>query len=478
MTHHCALLIACPPAYRNRAAWVFRTWATRYDVALTAVERVGDASDKQHLIVYGNASEILRPALIIPCEPGVTKQPFEPRRTRWVDHSRRPALDLSGSASLPIVSADPATSAVRIGMDIVSSAFVFLSGLSEEAPSRRDHHGRIPHEETLVGRLGATHRPVVDEWFDLLSDGLALLVGSPVSRRDLWHGAPFAVCLTHDVDRIHRGWVDALRRGYGLVSGGRWREAARLYADAAWRLAAGADFYWNLDDILDVDRRYGGAATFYLMASTSHPLDADYRLRGRRWQDAVRRIADAGCEIGLHGSYASHCDAEMLGRERDVLERLTGEPVTGVRQHFLRFDSMRTWKAHAQAGFATDSTFGFVEEIGFRAGTAFPYQVYDAEADRPLPLVELPLVVMDRALERHLALSPDRAWPALEPVLGAVERRGGCLVVLWHNLFLAEACYPGWGALYERILDWARARSAWLASGERISHALTRPTST
>lgn len=474
MTHHCALLLACPPEQRKQALWVFRTWATRYDVLVTPVERIGEAPSDQHLIVYGHAPDVARPALVIPHEPELAGRPFDPVRARWADHAGQSVLDLTGGASLPILSAAATTKTVRIGMDVITAAFLVLSGLAERRATRRDHHGRIPHEETLVGRLGVTHRPVVDEWFDLLSDGVALLVGSPVSRRNLWDGAPFALCLTHDVDRIHRGWVDGVRRAHGLVLAGGWREAVSLYGRVAGRLAAGADFYWNLDDILDVDRRYGGTATFYLMASAEHPLDADYRPRGRRWQDAVRRIADAGCEIGLHGSYASHCDAEMLGRERDVLERLTGEPVTGVRQHFLRFDSMRTWKAHAQAGFATDSTFGFVEEIGFRAGTAFPYQVYDVEADRPLPLLELPLVVMDRALERHLGLSPDRAWEAVEPVLNAVERRGGCLVVLWHNLFLAEACYPGWGALYEQMLNWAQARSAWLASAGRISHAVRR----
>jgi len=468
MTHRCALLLACPSEHRQRALWVFRTWASRYELTLVPVERVGDVPDGHHLIIYGDPPGVAKPSLRIPCEAALTEESHDLSAARWVDHRGEPFLDLTGKAALPVLSVSSPERTVRLGMDVVSAAFLFLSGMSERNVSRLDRHGRVPHEESLVGRLGVTHRAVVDEWFGLLADAFGALVGVPLRRRDLWNGAPFAVCLTHDIDRVHHGWADAARRTFSLLGQGRMGPALGTAGKVLRRLGAGADFYWNLDELLNVDRRYGGAPTFFLMASDDHPLDADYRLSRRRWEDLVRRIRDGGGEIGLHGSYLSYRSAERLAREREAVERLTGEPVVGVRQHFLRFDPVRTWKAQDDAGFRYDASVGFIEQVGFRRGTSFPYQAYDLDADRPLPLVELPLIVMDRTLEGYLKLSPEEAWRAVEPILKTVERSGGCLVVLWHNLFIVEACYPGWRAFYERALDWARSRGGRFISGTGV----------
>lgn len=473
MTHRSALLLACSPEQRQRARWVLGTWAARYDVELNPIDRLGDAPDDRHLIVYGDLTDRARSALHITCDPTLADGTQTPSGVCWVDHRGEPVLDLSGKSHAPLIATADEGRSVHLGLDVVTSAFLFLSGASERNVARLDRHGRVPHDETLVGRLGLTHQPVVDGWFGLLADALGTLVGVPVDRRDLWHGAPFAVCLTHDIDRIHRGWVDASRRALRLAGDGRTGSALGTAGAVLRGLASGSDLYWNLDELLAIDRRYGGSSTFYLMADVSHPLDADYRLSGRPWERAIRRIRQAGGEIGLHGSYTSYRTPAQLSRQREIVERLAGEPVVGVRQHFLRFDPARTWTAQAQAGFRHDSTFGFVEEVGFRAGTSFPYQAYDLAAGQPLPLVELPLLVMDRTLEGYLRLTPDAAWNAAEPILNAVRRSGGCLVVLWHNLFVAGACYPGWRGLYERILDWAQTHRSRFVTGAELAGAVT-----
>ena len=467
----CSLVLACPEPFRTRARWVFRNWSVRYDVAIVLVERIGDAPEDRHLIVYGDAAQTTRPHLRIPHDPTAWGRPPDASSARWVDYRGQPLLDLWGNAAVPVVQVHPSESVVRVGMDIVAAVFHVLSGASEHSVSRLDRHSRVPHDASLVGRLGLTHRPVVDAWFGVLSDGLEALVGQAVPRRNLWQGAPFAVCLTHDIDRVHRGWVDASKRAMREALAGRWQSAFDTGCAVFRRLASGADFYWNLDDLLRIGIRYGARPSFFLMAGAGHPLDADYRLNGR-WTNVVHRIVHAGGEIGLHGSYESFRRADLLRRERREIERLTGEQVVGMRQHFLRFDPRRTWQAQAEAGLRYDATVGFVEHVGFRAGTCFPYQAYDVPADRPLPLTEIPLLVMDRTLEEHLKLSPRQAWDALQPILSTVERSGGCLTVLWHNLFVVDACYPGWRAVYERMLDWARQRGAWLTTGAEVWRSL------
>ena len=470
MPQRICLLLTCPENCRARALWVWRTWQVQFNAHVLVVDTPDDLPGDEPLVVYGEPLRTRRRCLVIPYDPVTWADTPDVTTLRWIDHEGEPLADPWGTAGTPSAErlSDGTT---RLEMDLIGAACRVLSGDGNEE-SRGDAHGRQPHDESLIGRLGLTHQLVVDRWLAAIAGAVSRLLGRPVERRRLWGAAPFAFCATHDIDRIHKGWADALRRSVRQALLARWREGLQTATRALWGLRSGTDLYWNLDELLRLDLTYGARPTFFLMAGGGHELDAIYDLAERRWLPVVRRILESGGEVGLHGSYRSPFDRQRLAAERAALERLTGRPAAGVRQHFLRHDPWRTWAAQSGAGFAYDSTVGFVEHVGFRAGTCFPYPAFDLAGDRPLPMIELPLMVMDRTLEQYLRLSPSRAWEAIEPVLESVERHGGCLTALWHNLFVVEACYPGWQGVYERLLDWARQRGALMATGAEIHHAV------
>ncbi len=99
----------------------------------------------------------------------------------------------------------------------------------------------------------------------------------------------------------------------------------------------------------------------------------------------------AGCEVGLHGIDA-WLDSSKGREELEEIRSLTGNSEIGVRMHWLYYDQQSP-VALEKAGAAYDSTIGYNETVGYRAGTT---QVYKPlEANR---LLELPLHVMDTAL--------------------------------------------------------------------------------
>ena len=97
--------------------------------------------------------------------------------------------------------------------------------------------------------------------------------------------------------------------------------------------------------------------------------------------------------------------------------------------HWLYFDSQAPATLE-KAGFSYDSTVGYNETIGYRAGTT---QVFKhAEVDR---LLELPLHIMDTALfyPSYMNLSDDEARAAMLPLIENVTRFGGVLTINWHD---------------------------------------------
>ena len=134
---------------------------------------------------------------------------------------------------------------------------------------------------------------------------------------------------------------------------------------------------------------------------------------------------------------------------------MTGAPATGVRMHWLYFDE-RAPRRLEDAGFAYDSTFGYNEAVGFRAGTLQVFKPITAQR-----LLELPLHVMDTALfyPSRLGLTAAAAWNVVVPLVDEAERHGGALTVNWHDRSLAPERL--WGGFYLDLVDELKRRKAW-----------------
>src|SRR5262249_36524368 len=132
------------------------------------------------------------------------------------------------------------------------------------------------------------------------------------------------------------------------------------------------------------------------------------------------------------------------------LRAATGRQPLGGRQHYLRFAVPDTWRSWAAAGLAYDSTLGFSEAPGFRAGTCYAYPVFDLVERRPLGLVERPLIAMEASLLDHCGLEPEAAADEMRRLREVCRRFDGDFVFLWHNNRLSGERER---AAYRAVLD-------------------------
>jgi hypothetical protein len=126
--------------------------------------------------------------------------------------------------------------------------------------------------------------------------------------------------------------------------------------------------------------------------------------------------------------------------------------------HWLYYDQQSPATLEA-AGAPYDSTFGYNETVGYRAGTTQVYRPLDANQ-----LLELPLHIMDTALfyPSHLALSESQAKKLLAPMLDNAVRLGGSLTINWHDRSLAPERL--WGRAYNELLDVIESTGAWFGT--------------
>lgn len=350
--------------------------------------------------------------------------------------------------------------------DELAAAFYHLARV-EEHGGRRDEHGRFRAEWSSLDPL------------DPPLERLRRVLGVEPPR---WDGATFAVALTHDVDSVHR-WTRIGLRGAAArlkqdLAHGRVRSAAReargLALAPAHRLR-GTDPNWRFDAIVAATRRHGASGSTFFVLGGHHdkhdgPAPEVYAERRPR---LLETLAAAGAEVGLHGSYTAADDPNVLRAEKDELESL-GARVDGHRFHYLRVDPHRNLASVAGLGFRYDSTLGFPDALGFRAGIASPFRPWDLEGDRPLELLEVPLAAMDVTLaeERYLGLSARAAWPRIERLLDWAAANGGGFALLWHPDRFDPPTSGGWDRLYVRVLDAIRERrGVCMSAGELAAMA-------
>jgi hypothetical protein len=344
----------------------------------------------------------------------------------------------------------------------------------------RDAWGCWDHSFSENFREGLLAVPEVDRW--LVERRRELSERTPLEP--LWpNGKRFAVCLTHDVDVLsdHVTMRQLVRHAVGGLdrASPRWDPLryARPPIRAARTLRRGVVASPSLERTLELsialESRYAATASYFFTVPASgrgSRYDCTYALsdsctfRGSRTTvaDVIRTLAEAGFDVGLHGSYVSAVEPGILAAEREKFERGTGIVARTTRQHFLHWDITRTPHLQEAAGFLADTTLGFNRAAGYRASTTLPFRHFDVTAGEPLDLLEVPLVVEDSALLGPIAgESNESPQDVVRSLVDTAVDVGGAVTFLFHP---DKLVHPEWLELYEWSLSYVAEAGGWLTS--------------
>lgn len=254
----------------------------------------------------------------------------------------------------------------------------------------------------------------------------------------------YATCISHDVDKISesKNHIWKIRKRFSKVT------LVKTFLGIS-------NPYNDLKSFVNLEKKYGINSSFYFLTDT-------YDLK--KISKDIQILKENNKDIGLHGGFGTHTDVDKLKSEKAKLERSIDQPVYGVRQHFIKFDFPTTWIIQNEANFFYDTTVGFNDRIGFRNGIAFPFYPPDNDLNQ-LPLIELPLVIMDAAVWSGLKLTEESALQTIKQISDTIRENNGLLTLLWHNNVLSMHG----GRIYKDILKLLVSNSVYLASGMELA---------
>jgi hypothetical protein len=447
-----------------KTPWDFWQSATRYDVILDATGATQHPSAKL-VIAYADGRPDAgtdRPTTVLSYQGD--RIPVYGRCLTFPSNGYVSDVVVEGTnRSVVSVSHERGTTIVRLGYDLLGEVRYLLT-IGQPAS-----YAAVPTIERHIAILRDT----------IVRAGIPLVEIPPVPA-----GHRFMACLTHDVDhasirphKLDRTMFGFLYRSVlgSLVNWSRKRITADVLREnlaAALRLPLvhlgwARDFWSDFDRYLEIEQGLG--STFFVIPERNNPGQTAHgaapRKRGASYRlpDIARQleaVLAAGGEVAVHGIDAWR-DSTRGNEERQAVARVIGTPPTGSRMHWLYWEG-DTPRHLERAGFTYDSTIGYNDTVGFRAGTT--------QAFRPLPatrLLELPLHVMDTALfyPAYLNLTQHAAHDVVRPLIDATERFGGTLTINWHDRSLAPERL--WGAFYCDLLAELRQRGAWFPTAGR-----------
>jgi len=368
----------------------------------------------------------------------------------------------------------------RVGFDLINVVFFLLSRQEEYTYEHRDLWDCFAAPYSVLYEQGILGIPIINYYIKHLELYVRRWIRG-VSEPRWKDGAPYSVILSHDVDHLPSNDITITlnrllhaNRDPGFIADmlGYTKELL-----SSGRLSKPT---WRLSDWIEKEREYGFHSTFFLAANTRrlHHNDPSYWIYSKLIHNGKRisisrvakMIEEDGWEIGLHGSMNTYIDQQLLSKEKKLLIDQTGCTVAGIRQHYLRFDVRKTWQVQESLGFSYDTTLGYNERNGFRAGIAFPFVPYDLQNEREYNLLELPVSIMDGNFFADYGekLDARKAIQRCKKLFKVVEQTEGLLVVNFHPHYYATT-HPDWWAVYEYILQNVAESGAWVATGREIA---------
>jgi len=253
------------------------------------------------------------------------------------------------------------------------------------------------------------------------------------------------VCLSHDIDRTQKTH-QYITKSISSILKGNFKGIKNQLLSLIER-----DQYWTFNDFIEIEQSYNIRSTVFFLNETiklnvlkpgSYKLALGrYRITDKKIVDIIKWLDGNGWEIGVHGSYNSYRDKELLATEKNVLENILGHPIIGIRQHYLKLND-NTWKYQKELGLQYDSSWGYTDSIGYKDEKFLPFHPFNDE------FTVFPLVIMDTCF-----METKNKWIEFEKNLKICEAKGAVLVINFHQHVFNKYDFPGFKEAYIDIIQ-------------------------
>lgn len=331
-----------------------------------------------------------------------------------------------------------------IPFDIFSASFYLLSRYEEYMPHVKDQYGRFTAKESLAYNKGFLEQPVIDIWAYKFKEKLqeAFPDYQFVKRS-------YSVKTVIDVPMAYYYKHKGLMR----TIGGTFKDIfkfKKLYERYMVLFNLKRDpydtFKWIINKQKQVKHKF---AIFFLIGDYS-TYDKNINPNRKPFVSLIKSVSDYS-KVGLKVSYFALDDDAILKKEKLRIENIINRHLEMSRNSFSKLNLPKSYRQLLDLEINEDFSMGYVNQIGFRAGTCTPFLFYDLDYEIQTPLMINSFSLMDFSLLKINSFLDRKE--TIEKLIKEVKNVNGTLTTIFHNYsFSEEERWEGFKELFTILL--------------------------
>ncbi|PWT97952.1 MAG: hypothetical protein C5B52_13025 [Bacteroidetes bacterium] len=334
--------------------------------------------------------------------------------------------------------------------DIFGASFYLISRYEEYLPHEKDEYGRYSSRSSLAFKEEFLTTPLINIWVVHLQKILRRKFPTILFRPRKFNFIP-----TYDIDIA----FSYLNKGFVRNAGGLVRSLFKGQLGAMKErldvLSGKKEDPFNVYEWLYALHLKYNLRPYYFFLVAKDPQGYDKNIDPEReeMQELIRYHA-MGYQVGIHPSWQSGDNEELLKEEIGLMEYLINKRITCSRQHYIRFELPQTYRLLVQNGIEKEFSMGYGDINGFRASIASPFFWYDLQKEERTSLRVYPFCFMDANSFFEQKLTPLQAFDEIRSYHEAIKKVNGTMITIWHNTFFgSDKQYEGWKEVYELFLQ-------------------------
>jgi len=331
--------------------------------------------------------------------------------------------------------------------DIFAASFYLLSRYEEYLPHVNDQYGRFSATESIAYKYGFLHQPVVDIWAYKFKDRM--------SKQYPEFEFPKRSYRIKPIIDVPSAYIFKLK-GFMRTFGGTVKDLSelklkRLYYRYMVMLGFKHDPYDTFKYIVNKQRQTKFKFLFFFLIGDFSTYDKGINPNKKAFVSLIKRVADY-CKVGLKASYFAVHDLAIMKKEKQKMEAIINRSLLASRNSFSKLNLPESYRNLIELEVKEDYTMGYVNHIGFRAGSCTPFLFYDLDYEVQTPLKIWSYNLLDYALLKNHSLLDKKK--ELNQIINEIKKVDGEFVPVFHNYTFSELeRWKGFKELFNMILE-------------------------
>ena len=281
--------------------------------------------------------------------------------------------------------------------DIFAASFFLLSRYEECMPYLKTDKGHFNPSQSVSSEFDFLELPIVDLWVSKFQKKLSSTFNeidkknSGKPSKKIFLEVPLAFRYSN------RSFLENLEDFFSSI----WKlNFKQLVIQILVLIRLKNDPYDTFDLWKEWFKKSSIKPQVFFLFSHSSSYQITTSIFNLRFRKIIKKTGDF-FSLGLLASVKAQIDSKkQMIREKNDFQKLTNRTIFDVRLNNGIVDLRKDYEMLSENEFRNDYSMGYLDQAGFRAGTATPFYFYDVSREFQIPLKLIPIFATEESLKK------------------------------------------------------------------------------